>query len=77
MHIPEWHCPANYTYGYATPAKNAYGDRQYYKRNIPTEEDQPTKDALLLPRTSPRAKCTYGEDTLQLKDIDDEKLSHD
>jgi hypothetical protein len=30
---------ANYTYGYATRAKHAYGDRQYYTSNPPTEED--------------------------------------
>jgi len=37
----------------------------------------PTIDALLRPRTSAQAKCTYGEDTLPLKDIWDEKLSPD
>ena len=70
---------ATYTDGYTTQVKHAYGDRQYYKRNPPTEEDQPTNEALLPPRTSARAKCTYGEDTLplRLKHIDDEKLSLD
>jgi hypothetical protein len=47
--------------GYATPAKQANGDREYDTRNPPTEEDQPTTEALLQPRTPARAKCTYGE----------------
>jgi len=34
---------------------------------IPMEDGLPTNEALLLARTSPRAKCTYGEDTLRLK----------
>jgi hypothetical protein len=73
------HSTATYTYGYITRVKHAYGDRLYYKRNPSTEEDQPMWEALLPPRTSARAKCTYGEDTLalQLKHIDDEKLSLD
>jgi hypothetical protein len=44
-----------------TRAKHAYGDRQYYTRNPPTQEDQPTNEALLPPRTFAWAKCTYGE----------------
>jgi hypothetical protein len=47
--------------GYTTRAKHAYGDRQYYKRKPPTVSDQSTNYALLLARTSARAKCTYGE----------------
>jgi hypothetical protein len=43
------HSTANCTYGYATRAKHGYGHRQYYTRNPPTEEDQPTKEALLPP----------------------------
>jgi len=34
---------ATYIYGYTTRMKHAYGERQYYKRNPPTEEDYPTK----------------------------------
>jgi hypothetical protein len=77
MHIPELYYTANYTYGYTSPAKHAYGDRQYYERNPHTQEDQPTKEALLLPQTSARVKSTYGADTLhlRLKHIDNGKLS--
>jgi len=32
-----------------------------FERSIPTEEDQSTNEARLLPRTFPRVKCTYGE----------------
>jgi len=46
-------------------------------RWISTEEDLSTNEALLLPWTSTRAKCTYGEDTLRCKHIEDEKLSFD
>jgi len=42
---------------------------------IPFRRRPCTIEALLLPRTSAQPKCTYGEDTLQLKDIEDEKLS--
>jgi len=41
------HSTANCTYGYATPAKHANRDREYDTRNSPTEEDQPTTEALL------------------------------
>jgi len=34
-------------------------------------------DALLWPQRSAQAMCTYGDDTLRLKDIEDEKLSLD
>jgi hypothetical protein len=44
---------------------------------IPTEENLPTNEALLPPRTSARAKCTYGEYTVLLKHIEDENLSLD
>jgi hypothetical protein len=37
----------------------------------------PTIDTLLQTRSSAQAKCTYGEDTLQLKDIEHKKLSLD
>ena len=37
------------------------------ERWISTEEDLSTNQALLPPRTSARAKCTYGEDTLRWK----------
>jgi len=77
MHIPALHCKANYTYGYTTRENHAYGDRQYHKRNPPTDEDQPTNEAPLPPRTFARAKCTYGEDTLRLMHFYDQKVSHD
>jgi len=35
--------------------------RRILRPLTPTEEDQPTKDALLPPQTSPQAKCSYGE----------------
>jgi len=47
------------------------------RANFPYTENPPQFDALLLPWTSARAKCTYGEDTLTLKDSEDEKLSLD
>ena len=48
-------------YGYSTRAKHAYGDRQYYKRNPPTGNDHSKNEALLPPRTSAWAKCTYSD----------------
>ena len=47
------------------------------RRRIPMEEDQCTNEALLPPRTFARAKCPYGDDTLRLKHIYNEKLSLD
>jgi hypothetical protein len=37
------------------------------ERNRHTEEDQPTKEALLPQRTSARVKCTYGETYLPIE----------
>ena len=44
---------------------------------IPTEEDLCMNEVLLLPWTSTRAKCTYGEDTSRCKHIQHDKLSFD
>jgi len=38
---------------------------------------QHTIEALIPPRMSPQVKCTYREDTLPLKDIEDNKNSDD
>jgi len=37
------------TYGYTIRAEQAYGDKQYYQRNPPTEEDQSMNKARLPP----------------------------
>jgi hypothetical protein len=44
---------------------------------ITTEEDLPMNDARIPPRTSARPKCTYREDTILLKHIEDENLALD
>jgi hypothetical protein len=68
-----------YTFSSSNLAEAFYGQPRDtpLERRIPTEVDQSTIEALLTPRTSRQAKCTYREDTLQLKDIEDEKLSLD
>jgi hypothetical protein len=48
---------------FTTWAQHAYGDRQYHSRHPPTEEHQATWYALLPPRKSAQAKCTFREDT--------------
>jgi len=83
-----WQKLLTYTSGYTTQAMNLYGGGSVYEsstltaRNVSTSEvplrrRPSTIEALLLARTSAQAKCTYGDDTLPLKDIEDEKLSLD
>jgi len=47
------------------------------ERSIPTEEHQPTHEALLLLSISAQAQCTSGEDTQKSNDVEDDKLSLD
>jgi len=71
---------------YTTRAKNTYRGRSIYEWSTLTATNvywskvhlfrrQHTIDALLLSGMSAQSKCTYVEDTLRFKDIEDEKLS--
>jgi len=75
------HSTATYTYGYTTRAMNLYGGGSVYNSStltatnvcaseVPLRRRPSTIEALLPSRTSAQVKCTYGDDTPRLKDID-------